>query len=159
MPAHSDNTSVRRDYSEEEKLFLELINDDAKLGGMRFLGPITLFDELSSKRVIDLCGATFVRPFSISGRVEGRIIMDYSAFLGGFNASGAALEGGLSAIGARFNRGTSFKQACLKGGCDFSNANFESLDRPFEDAEIYGTPTGLSWIQLAPAIVRQRRSC
>ncbi len=85
--------------------------------------------------------------------------MDYASFLGGFDAAGAAFHGGISAVGARFNRGTSFRKSCLMAGCDFSNANFESSDRPFEDAEIYGTPKGLNWIQLAPAIVRKRRSC
>lgn len=159
MPANSDNISVRRDYSEEETLFLKLINDDTELGGMRFCKPITLFDELSSRRVIDLRGATFIRPFSICGSFKGRFLMDYTAFLGGFSAVEATIEGGISAIGARFNRGTSFKHARLMGGCDFSGAHFHQDDRPFEEAEIYGTPPGLNWLQLAPAIVRRRRSC
>ena len=161
MLAHSDNNSAWRNYSEEEELFISFINNDTGLGGMRFNGPITLFDEVSSKRVIDLRGAIFVQPLCfLSGSIiEGRLLMDRTEFRSGFNATGVTLHGGLSAVGTRFNRGTSFKRASLMGGCDFSNANFESIDRSFEDAEIYGTPTGLSWIQLAPAIVRRRRSC
>lgn len=161
MLAQSDINSGWRNYSEEEGLFISLVNNDTELGGMRFNGPITLFDEISSKRVIDLRGAIFAQPFCFlhGSIIEGRLLMDRTTFLGGFKASGVAFHGGMSAVDARFNHNTSFKHSSLMGGCDFSHAKFESADRPFEDAEIYGTPKGLSWIQLAPAIVRRRRSC
>ena len=160
MTAYSDNT-VRYDYTEEMSLFLTLINNYTDLRGMRFNEPITLFDEIASKRVIDLRGATFIKPFCFhpGSIIEGQILMDRTEFQGGFKAVEVAFHGGLSAIGTHFNQGTSFRHSRLIGGCDFSNAKFESPDRPFEDADFYGDPAGLNWIQLAPAIVRRRRSC
>jgi hypothetical protein len=162
MLAQSDINSGWRNYSEEEELFFSLVNNNTDLGGMRFNGPITLFDEIASKRVIDLRDVTFAKPFCLlpGSIIEGQILMDRTEFQGGFKAVEVAFHGGLSAVGARFNRGTSFKRARLMGGCDFSHANIESSDRPFEEAEFYGaSPTGLSWIQLASAVVYRRRSC